>query len=37
VVACQVGLIHIIAGMMTAGVFERYPRLKEHSFFRNVS
>jgi len=37
VAACQVGLIHIIAGMMTVGVFERYPRLKEHSFFPNVS
>jgi len=24
----QMGLIHIIAGMMGAGVFERYPRLK---------
>jgi uncharacterized protein len=26
--AFQMGLIHIIAGMMGAGVFERYPRLK---------
>jgi uncharacterized protein len=24
----QMGLIHIIAGMMGAGVFERYPRLR---------
>jgi predicted TIM-barrel fold metal-dependent hydrolase len=26
--AFQMGLIHIIAGMMGAGVFERYPRLR---------
>ena len=26
--AFQIGLIHIIAGMMGAGVFERYPRLR---------
>jgi hypothetical protein len=26
--AFQMGLIHIIAGMMAAGVFERYPRLR---------
>ena len=26
--AFQMGLIHIIAGMMGAGVFERHPRLK---------
>ncbi len=26
--AFQMGLIHIIAGMIGAGVFERYPRLK---------
>jgi hypothetical protein len=26
--ASQMGLIHIITGMMRAGVFERYPRLR---------
>jgi hypothetical protein len=29
--AFQMGLIHIIAGMMGAGVFERYPRLRVSS------
>ena len=26
--AFQMGLVHIMAGMMGAGVFERYPRLR---------